>query len=1187
MSRQLTQDQKKALNFTNHITLTANAGSGKTFVLTNRFIEILARTETSLNEIAAITFTEKAAGELYTKISKSIFEASTQTKNPDERKKYDNFKKQLVSANISTIHSFCAQILREFPVEASIDAGFTPMDAQTSEEYIGLAINELVKQVDKNTPLTSLIKEMIRYFGSRQSLSNALEKAISQRGKIKFLVSKVYSENEESIAAYFTSFVEKNLKEMFLHQLASFIKSVSVINKAAEQKGSDTAIVIKQLLASLNRETEVIRTFDLLFQIKEQLLTKQGTVRKTKYLGNQPPEELLGDIDFVENYFAVLPAFDHLENIAQLHLRLASFGKKFLSLHSEVLLSYEAKKQEMGYLDFEDILLKTQQILELPEVRHKLSKKFRYLMVDEYQDTNEIQYEIFLPILERLKTGNLFIVGDEKQSIYKFREAELSVFSKTKGDVLEHDGLSLSLPASFRMSPQLCAFTNTLFRVLFANPNTRFNEVEHIDLVCAKKEQSASSIELLVAEKNEETGDTEAELVAKRIIKLSAEGCNFSEIAILCRKRSSFEELEQAFQKMKIPYQIWEGKGFYQQQIIFDFYNYLSFISNPTDDTALVGILRSPFYLLSDSLLLEVSLQPGSTFWQKLQNASHANILINNVVTKLGNHLAQLPASEPASLLRTIAHDTRYLSLIAARENGAKELANFEKLVQVTRGFYSQGFRSIYDYLSYLSEAIADSSEEGQAESSTDDNKVRIMTVHQAKGLEFKTVIIFGCHKEGVRPQLNAKDLQVDKEFGVMAKLPPTGNFSLPYENPPIVSLFNLDETKKEFAELKRLFYVAVTRASDNLIFSATLNMQSLKIPACSFLHLLTSGLSINFQDDSIEGSIDLTYQKTEDGTEIKSVLPTPFAIKIIKQFDATQPSESVFRSELKPYTLRLESEDDCQKEEIISATKVAIYNQCPTKYQLTYNFGYNALTDVLQNSLDNKENEFDFNESEGDEPQPENLGKSIQNISLVRGKLIHQILEKNIPPEGITSFVTTQLTTQKVREREIKFLVEAIRADIQSWYDSPIYKELLHFPHSKNEFQIYRKVRDFYLFGIADKVIFNENEIILVDYKTDNIEAAEISSRAEEYQFQLTFYAYLLNKLFPEYSSILLQLIFIKHPTIEVKKKLSTVVLASFEKMLFAMIDEIRKNNFSKNHAHCSKCHFSDYKNNCIFQQV
>jgi len=1192
----LTEDQQKALEISKHVTLTANAGSGKTFVLTQRFLEILLRTNTSLKQIAAITFTEKAAGELYGKISRSILEASLKADNTHDRLKYEQLRKQLVSANISTIHSFCAQILREFPVEAGIDANFSPIDALLAEELIHLSLNEAFKNYEKNDEKNILLRWLTRIFGSVQNLAGQLEQTINHRNTVIDLKKRIYSLEINSIVEFFRSTLRNYISQLFLPQLETVLFSIKRINTVALERNSGFAETIGQLLQQLENKPEAINTFRILLQIKENIVTKGLTIRKDGYLGRKLPAELLNDIAFVEHFFCPLAGFENFSEDDNLYKQLAVFGKNFLLLFNSVLDIYENKKYELGYLDFEDILIKTKTVLEIPGVRQKLSQKYHYLMVDEYQDTNEIQYEIFLPILERLKSGNLFVVGDEKQSIYKFRDAELSVFSKTKNAVNDEDGLTLMLPASFRMSPVLCAFTNHLFRNLFAEANPLFNEVVHADLISAKNEELEGSIEILLVEVNEEAPSlSEPELVAKKIVALvsnESENIKLSDIAILCRKRSSFDGLENTFQKFDLPYIIWEGKGFYQQQLIFDFYNYISFLANPSDDTALIGILRSPFFFLSDTDILIISLQDGDNYWKKLDAFANKNSRIFPIVELLSKHKNILQSTDLVTLLRTISKETNYLSIIASRKQGKKELANFEKLIQLTRNFFKQGFRNVFDYLNYLNEAISDTHDEGQAQVSSDEEAVKIMTIHQAKGLEFKAVFIYECHKEGVDSKIKAKEIQINKEFGLMAKLPEEDNYSGKYITSPIVDLHNFLETKKELAELKRLLYVAITRAKNNLYFSASIKPDA-KFPQTSFINLLSLGLNSDFKNDHISETIDLVYLSQRDDQEIKASKPTEFLVTISREVLGKDFFKTNVNENLYDYKINLSKISDIQKEEIISATKVAIYNQCPTKYLLTYEFGYTELYDTYKKHL-NKVPEarayFEFGEAEDNELFLAETAKTKPTKYLfppeINGKLIHTILEKNLPLEEVKAFVQKYFKSQKARYpvNELSAFQEIIFNGITNFYSSETYLTQQHEKNYQNEFQVYLKEKDFYLFGIIDKVIFAEDTITIIDYKTDNIKIEELKSRTLDYFLQLTFYALILKKLFPEKEKILLKIIFTKFPDEKHVHQVEQSELVRLATFVYSMVSKIRVKDFSKNLEHCKQCHFADSRNNCIF---
>ncbi len=171
----------------------------------------------------------------------------------------------------------------------------------------------------------------------------------------------------------------------------------------------------------------------------------------------------------------------------------------FLNFFDQALLIYESKKKAEGFIDFEDILLHTKILLQNENVQKSLSAKYKFIMVDEFQDTNEIQYQIFLPILDYLKNGKLFIVGDEKQSIYKFRDAEIEIFNLTRDNIQSESGIEslLSLPDSFRMTPAICTFTNFIFRKLFYNPVELFGEVPNTDLVCARADNISGKVEFL------------------------------------------------------------------------------------------------------------------------------------------------------------------------------------------------------------------------------------------------------------------------------------------------------------------------------------------------------------------------------------------------------------------------------------------------------------------------------------------------------------------------------------------------------------------------------------------------------------------------------------------------------------------------------------------------------------------
>ncbi|MFC2103100.1 UvrD-helicase domain-containing protein, partial [Bacteroidota bacterium] len=208
MLTELTPQQNKALNFNKSLSLKANAGSGKTLVLAKRYLQIALYGNVSLQRIAAITFTEKAAGELYKRIAEEIEFAINSSSTHSDIRRLEKIRRQLVSANISTIHSFCINILKEFPVESEIDANFTPIDQNTSNELMEISIEESIskKLEDKDN---DECKFLIRLFGSKRNLVKQLRNMINSRRIVTLLSETIYNREAKSVAVHFRDkFVE-------------------------------------------------------------------------------------------------------------------------------------------------------------------------------------------------------------------------------------------------------------------------------------------------------------------------------------------------------------------------------------------------------------------------------------------------------------------------------------------------------------------------------------------------------------------------------------------------------------------------------------------------------------------------------------------------------------------------------------------------------------------------------------------------------------------------------------------------------------------------------------------------------------------------------------------------------------------------------------------------------------------
>jgi ATP-dependent helicase/nuclease subunit A len=1170
---ELTSYQKEALDINNNISLTANAGSGKTFVLSKRFVEILLIDQVDLSNIVAITFTDKAAGELNKKIAGEIEARILAEQDSIKRAKLENARSQLVSANISTIHSFCINILKEFAPEAEIDANFIPVDQQGADELIELSIDESINELIKNPAFEKDLKYLIRFFGSKKKFIDELINSVQKRRTIQKVHETIYAHDDKTICGFYGNAFNKGFHEIFSGQISRLIKALNKINAyvLSSAKTKDSASSIHELISKYNFDLSAAGQLKILSEISNLALTGAGEVRNRGYLSTGR-DDFEAEISELQSVFKNLKNFFEIDYSLDSTLELIHFGKSYLKIFEHALSLYTGKKKQKGCLDFEDILLFTERVIKLPEVQQSLKEKFSYIMIDEYQDTNELQYEIFMPILDHLQSGNLFVVGDEKQSIYMFRNAELEIFNKTKNEIIaaHRTGRLLSLPHSFRMAPQLVAFTNILFANLFKDASPLFNEVEYNDLICAKSEEEKGTIELLLADPK--TGIEENELTARKIIMLVNGGESLlKDIAILCRKRNAFSELEKAFVKHKIPYSIVGGKGFYQRQSVYDVYNYLAFLLNNDDDAALIGILRSPFFNLSDMQIFEISSAEGNTVFEKLKKTSFKSSVYGKIYSVLAENIKIAFSLEVYLLIRKILLESNYWSVISAKQNSSQEIANIEKLLLIARSFSQKSFKNLYDFTTSLRESIQSFEDEGQAQVIKDENTVKLMTIHQAKGLEFKTVFLYGCDESAQDNFIKSKSLEIDKDLGLLAKIPQKDNYFYKYSSAPVIALHNYIIRKKTSAENERLLYVAVTRAVNKLFICGNVKQ---KYGRDSFLNLFSEGLFLDLSTNEKQLSANIEFMRLE-GSEYKFYekaidLIVPITRDVEIKGGLNIVSET-FHGKINILSGRI---NDIPENEIISATKISMFSQCPVKYQLTYVLGYSSIHNIVKEK--EIEKEYEFNANEDDE---------LKKYAQLRGRLIHAALKDKVKAEHLNQFLAQRLFTENIFETDDtkSRLIDSIADDIKRFYQSKIYSEISTAQNSRDEFEIYCAERKNYLYGIIDRLIIDKDTLTIIDYKTDKISAGQVQQRREDYLQQLKFYAYILAGLFKNYNKYRLLMIFLELPDEVQPVEIGREELKLFGEELNSAIDKINDNNFTPNTGHCSKCHFADKGNKCV----
>ena len=1179
----LTPHQSKALDMQHSISLSANAGSGKTSVLSKRFLQMAVEGNVPLQKIAAITFTDKAAGELYKRIAEeidSLIRAANEMKSVN---KLEKIRRQLVSANISTIHSFCINILREYPVEAELDANFTPIDQNLSRELLELSIEETLRErIEKES--NNEVKYLIRLFDSKNNLTKQLLKLIDNRKIVFKLEEKIYDKTIDEIADYFRKSFNEYSKIIYLPQVEILKRDLSNVNSEVinDNLENESGKIVNVLIERLNKTNNIEGIIKIITELVNQIFTKNLTLKKREYFKNELRKDFEEEILSVEKIISNLSLININEESEKTERQLALTGKYLLNLFDDTLHLYDLKKKESGYIDYEDILIKTKKLLQLATVTEYLNEKFSYLMIDEYQDTNELQYNIFMPILDYLRKGNLFIVGDEKQSIYRFRDAELEVFNKTNNDISNSNGKKylLTLPDSFRMDPAICLFANMLFRKLFNNPNYLFNEVEHTDIISAKKDAQPGSVSIILAEKDSEV--SEAQLVTSQIIKLVRDQnskMDWKDIGVLVRKRSWFRELEKEFTKAKIPYRIVGGRGFFQRQSIFDIYNYFSFLLDIHNDAALVGILRSPFFTLSDTEIFEISLKPGLSYWDKLNTIGNDEKKYLDIRKKLRENLELAGKIDFNCMLRKILEELNFISVLASRQDAEQELANIDKLLKITNTFSSLGFKTLYDYVTFLKDAIHKLEDEAQAGLTNISNAVNLLTLHQAKGLEFPVVFLYKCDESSRSEITRSKSINLDKTFGLLTKVPAGVNYFNDYKSAPVIAIRDYIEERKNLAEVKRLFYVGITRAKNHLFLSVTANKDETYHPT-SFMGLLYEGLKLSVVSDEIVLEDDLTFLVHENSKYRNEKRHLKIKIPVYRKIELSKEEIKEESDKIDNKNLLFTKVEDKAEGEIISATKVSTFSQCPLKYKFIYKYGYAELFSEFKNLQNDNtfiSNHIDY--SPDDQNLDENLEKPVYRAD-VKGALIHKALQEEIVADNLENFFAQEITTSysnifDTDNKKISFINDASEI-IRNFYDSKEFANLKTYSDYKNEFEIYIREKEHFLYGIIDKLIIDKGKVIIVDYKTDDIEKSEIKERANLYINQLNFYIYIVSKLYKNFSEFEAQIIFLKYPDDPYIIEYLKDNRMKIDREINSKIKGILEEDFSKNLSHCVQCNFS-----------
>lgn len=817
MSKNPTPEQALAINtIKSNVSLLAGAGSGKTYVLMKRFVQIL-RSDLSVNptNIVAITFTRKAADEIKGRVRQAVSECVEQAQNDLERLRWQEHLQKVESAPISTIHSLCSRILRDNPVETQLDPEFTILEDFEAQDFFKETLQQYLR---KNIKENAALRRLVQTYG----VNSFVNQVTALGDKLSELV------REDNLAEPYLK-----AKEELPALQRKLFDAVREVIEAREALGAKTK----------GRQT-LTEAAGLLDEMQKQLLAPE------------PDCSLLDASGVVKVSGKALAAeLTNLKNLRQelnhviLNAKGCDLVQDWLAVLQEFYACLSARKQENNVLFNDDLdLLAIEHLQKNESLRQKYQERYKYIMVDEFQDTNERQRQLIYLLCGNKLDGknNLFIVGDVKQSIYRFRHADVSVFNKVKEDIAQNAGQNLGMKTNFRSTQSIVESCNTAFCQLMDLPKEEICLEHHEGAntggakVCLLQVPYKSKDDDLGAK--EDKWQKEAEAIAaylqQELPKVEPQLRPGASKAILLRAMTHCEILRQTLQGYGINCVVVKGKGFYEQQEVLDILNLLAALHNRYASLELAGALRSNYFGLDDATLTQLFWQTENDkpLWDVLQAVGSGELQMNLQPEQ------QALAMQAAERLRNLRQAAALMALpelfaqlwdelkpefvLSQQENGPSKLANVKKLRRLAQQYCQTKQASLAEWLQNVKDLRASSSKEPAATVQADD-ALQIMTIHNSKGLEFDLVILPQLDKSVKGDTASIKYLPgKEGEQGLLGIKVPDKEMQL--QNSGVYELAKARDSELEEEESRRLLYVAMTRAQKQLLMVGTVAEEKL-----------------------------------------------------------------------------------------------------------------------------------------------------------------------------------------------------------------------------------------------------------------------------------------------------------------------------------------------------------------------
>ncbi len=804
--------------------VTAGAGSGKTLTLVGRYVRLLEQ-GVPMRAIAAITFTEKAAREMRTRIRQTVDNWIAQCAS-DERPRWQALAAELDAARIGTIHGLCAALLRGHPAEAGLDPEFEVLDENQATrlraEVIDVALAWAVTDPDAVYIFTAL---------AEQTLRDLIDDWLAARSDTLVAFERLGSDPLTAWSEACRRWLIDQLQQPAWADALHDVTSITAKNAGDKlEAGRRVAVTAAQAAQSALNQGDWLSALSQLAVVRSNLKINVGSKANWAEGDLERAKVAMKALaEYLDDSLGLL--FDPKKPVDwELDQQAAAILVQLRRLFDRAALDYQRFKDQARAVDFDDLengaarLLSTQS-----EVRSYWQSEIQAVLVDEFQDTNERQREIVYQLAgfqpgQRGSGRGLFVVGDAKQSIYRFRGADVRVFQSVQADVTRSGGDAIDLDLTFRAHRVLTQALNELLEpILGTVESARTFEVPFAPLMAYRAaappmmQQPFVELALGIGEDAGAGRRAAAAALTQRLHELhDHEKVEWGHLALLFRASTGFAAYEDAFERAGIPYVTVAGQGFYDRPEVRDLLNALRAIADPTDDLALAGLLRSPACGLSDAALLQLrwadDLQSRS-IWAALNDptvdlspsdATRA-ARARDLIAQLHQQAGRTPV---ASVLKRLVDATHYQAVVRHVTGGERSRRNIDKLLRDAHRSELVGVNDFLDYVVALRDVAA---REGEAPVEAG-GAVQLMTVHKAKGLEFPvTVIADAAHQR----RTSKAAWLFDDEFGITLDIVTDEARNVTHR----LALLRL--AQQEDAEDRRILYVAATRAKERLIISA------------------------------------------------------------------------------------------------------------------------------------------------------------------------------------------------------------------------------------------------------------------------------------------------------------------------------------------------------------------------------